>query len=121
MSEHQKGEMTQKETSGARTNIASPPVPTHRRFEAFFPKNTVAVANTGAQQFTRMEDLDDPVRKTNVNVQCTNQAENLGYRIYPPGRICTLCIDTPSGKCTFAALGNSGSKVPDLELRENFL
>jgi len=73
--------MTQKETSVARTNIASPPVPTYRRFEAFFPKNTVAVANTGAQQFTGMDDLDDPVRKTNVNVQCSNQAENLGYRI----------------------------------------
>ena len=72
MSEHQKGEMTHKETSVARTYIASPPVPTHRRFEAFFPKKTVAVANTGAQQFTRMDDLDDPVRKTNANaVQCS--------------------------------------------------
>ena len=33
----------------------------------------------------------------------------------------TLWMETPSGSWTVLAFGNSGSRVPDLELRENFL
>lgn len=33
----------------------------------------------------------------------------------------TLWDDTSSGSWTFLAFGNSGSRVPDLELKENFL
>lgn len=33
----------------------------------------------------------------------------------------TLWDDTSSGSLTFLAFGNSGSRVPDLELNENFL